>query len=329
MGIINISMKRGIYLLVISLIFVLIIISFASANIFDWFKKITGQATSQPTNVSITLTGVNPVVVRVWNETLTGALVTPSPAAALVLYFNVTVTDVDGINDINTTSVAGNATANVTGETMRVVPGNCTVNSGESTTNSSNFTCNVTMWHWDANTTWNITISATDLGNKTFINSTNRTFDYSSLSAIVIDPTMITFPALSPGDINKTSLLNTTINNTGNYIIIANNVSVNATNLRGMTDITQFFNVGNFSVSWNSTTTGMGGACNNATTGTGTRLDNNVSTGIAGANLTKGNLSKADGTAQEILYYCAVTVPSLPSQIYATNTSGAWVVRVV
>ena len=48
-------MKRGVLIVAFFIFLVLIASSFASAGFSDWIKRITGQATSQPTNVSVVI----------------------------------------------------------------------------------------------------------------------------------------------------------------------------------------------------------------------------------------------------------------------------------
>ena len=55
----------------VSIVVGIFLVSFASAGVLDWFKKtITGRAPTQTTNVSVTVTGTNPVWIVVHNQTL-------------------------------------------------------------------------------------------------------------------------------------------------------------------------------------------------------------------------------------------------------------------
>src|SRR3989344_2814287 len=78
----------------------------ASAGLLDWFGKITGKATQQSTNVSITISGTTAVTIEVFNSTLTGASVIPNSDTTKAITFTIRVNDADGYLDINTTSVS-------------------------------------------------------------------------------------------------------------------------------------------------------------------------------------------------------------------------------
>jgi len=313
-------------LIFIFLVSIVLLAVLVSASIFDWLKnpRITGKATDQPTNVSVAITGLNPVIIYVWNNTLTGATVTPNENATKTIMFNVTISDIDGVNDINASSVT--ATFNRTSEPNRTTATACAA-AGTPNTTSQNYTCSIDMWYFDQNGTWTINVTANDLGNKTYYNDTTKGFRYGDLISVVISPTLVTWPALSGGDKNKTSIQNTTVNNTGNILILEGNVKVNGVDLQGQTTTTTFFSVTNFTASWNET--GPEGSCNNASGGSGVRLLNATDRVITGVNLTRGNNTFLNGTGQEIIYYCIPLVPQLSSQTYATNSSGAWTVKVV
>ena len=77
----------------------------------------------------------------------------------------------------------------------------------------------------------------------------------------------------------------------------------------------------NFTVSINST---VADTCDD-----GNSLLNGTAQQISVANVTAGNYSLDDGTAEEILYYCINVVPlNLPSQEYSTSLDGskAWII---
>jgi hypothetical protein len=167
------------------------------------------------------------------------------------------------------------------------------------------------------------------LGNRTFISNASKTFTYGFLKAIIINPNLTTWPALTPGDTKKTSKQNTTINNTGNVLINPDWIKINAIDLEGMTTPDKYLNVSNFTVSWNANSD-MGMCTNITAAGNGTLLVNATDVGIVGANLSRGNVSAANATSlgQETLYFCMPQVPMISSQTYATNTSGAWTIKV-
>ncbi|MBD3252739.1 hypothetical protein GF386_03350 [Candidatus Pacearchaeota archaeon] len=307
--------KREVYTVI--LIMVLLVVPMVSAGFFDWVKKtITGKASSQPTDVSVTVSGVNPVTIQVWNSTLTGTYVQPTEESAKKITFNVTVNDPDGRNDINDSSVKANFSF---GSDSRYNSTACVEISGEYNNTSQNYSCTVSMWYWDTNDTWTINVTANDLGNKSYVSDASTSFDYGLLTAIKMSPSTVYWSSVTPGDSNQTASNSTVINNTGNHIIQAGNVEINSTNLHGSSS---FIDVGNITVD-----TDTGGSppaeCD------GTALQNKTYTGISNANLTIGNLSQGGGTAQEQLYYCLQVPSTVPSGDYNTSQEGSWTVRVV
>ena len=314
-------------------IFIIFISFSASAGFFDWIKNptITGHSISQPTNISITVTGINPVRIKVWNNSLVGTGgdgIDPIENGTSLVLVNVTVWDPDGASDINTTSV--NITIkSVTGES-RYNSSYCIERTGESNNTAKNFTCEVEMWYFDADGTWNITITATDKGNGTNVTINNESFSYKQLKALVIAPNSLTWPSVSPGNTNKTSDNDPTIiNNTGNYNATGR-INITGVNLYGTSTVTEFINVANFSI---GVTTGgaacSGDACTECAGNAvnGTILLNGTQKNIKGTILNKGNLSLSQ--ANETIFYCIIDVPSsVSSQIYDTTTTGSWTIQI-
>ena len=293
-----------------------------SAGLFDWFGKITGKATSQGTNVSITISGTNAVTIEVFNSTLTGATVTPTEDTTVAITFVARVTDADGYLDINTTSVKANFTSS--GEPVRL--NNSCIDLSQNTTTAKNFSCTVSMWYFDKIAAWTITAAAVDLGNLTYVQNNTMVFNYAQLQALQMSPNSLTWASVSQSQTNKTSTNDPSlINNTGNYNFT--NLSVTGRDLYNSPG-TSYLGVGNFSVGNN---TGSNAECdtspavNNATV-----LSNATLIQIKQTILSRGNHWVNDGsTGQEQLYYCLLSVPSnLPSGSYATTNSpsSAWTI---
>ena len=323
-------MEKRVYIIVFSIFLLLIISSFASASIIDWLKKtITGKATSIPYNVSVPLVGANTIKFIVFNQTLTGAAVTPVENNSVNILFNVTVIDQDGNADINDSSIVAMLYTTATaGEAVRQNATACK-SIGVNNATSENFTCGINMWYYDANVSWTINMTGNDAGNKTYINDNTKNITYATLGSFILDNRLVTFSA-APGDINKTSLQNSTLNNSGNLYIEPGNIKINAIDLRGIMVTTQFLNASNFTASWNGTGGALNGVCNNGTGGVGSKLLNVTDIPIAGANLTKGNFTiPGEGVAHETIYYCIPQVPALASQIYISNSTGAWTMKIV
>lgn len=278
--------------------------SFASAESFtDFIKRVTGQASSQPQNVSISVAGVNPVVVEV--PTLSA---NPTENTFTTVSFTANVSDPNGVNDIIDSSVSPQISDGTTTRT-----GSCSWSQDISST-KANYSCSVIMWYFDpAGPSWNTRVQATDLGNGTLVNGT-AIFTYGELMAMTISPSLLLWATVIPGSTNQMSTNDpTVISNTGNYNGL---VSVRAINLLGETINTEMIVAGNFTSGPTS-----GSECS------ATVLSNATKISIAGSNSNPGNLSQGGGVGQEQIYYCIPSVPSVSSQIYSTTQGGSWFVE--
>lgn len=295
-------------LIVFSLLISIMFFSLVSASWFGWIKEtITGKATSGTSNVSVTVVGADMVSIVVHNITLTGSVVQPVEEQSIDIYFNVTVYDVNGANDINVSSVKSYFLK--TNEPVRSNT-SCPENSGQGTTNSKNFTCKISMWYFDAQGGWTINVSASDLGNRSTNSTARYNFSFQQLQAIKIAPNEVFWNSVVAGSTNRTAGNSTRINNTGNYNLTSK-IQVNATNLYSGTN---FLDVGNVSIGIDS-----GSECN------GTFMINGANTPISNLILEKGNLSA--GLANKTIYYCLANVPSsLPTGTYDTTTEGSWTI---
>ncbi len=308
--------KKEIFILAFLLLFIFAVIILMQTTKFK--ETITGYASStQQTNVSIAVSGANPITIFVWNSSFSGGI-DPIEETTRAVQFNVTIWDPDGVSDINTTSVSVNITRG--GVLTSRYNSSCKTISGESNATAQNFSCTVTMWYWDSIGGWNINVSATDLGNLSFINNASANFSYNQLQSIKIDPKSLTWLAVSLGATNQTSNNDpTTINNTGNYNA-STKLAINAINLHGQTTTSEFINVKNFSVFY---ATGVGPPpveCN------GTLLTNGTDVAFTWSVLEAGNLSASQ--AQEQVYYCINKIPStISSQTYSTLNGGSWTVK--
>jgi len=306
--------KRGTYVIIILgvILSVLLIIPLISAGFSDWFKAIiTGKAQSQTTNISISVAGANAAQI-IFVESIDNTAANESGIRPIT--FNITMSDPDGVLDLNDTSV--NASFSMVGYTTRF-NSTCTWIMDVSTT-AANYTCEIEMYYWDANGDWTINVSGTDLGNTTFVYNDTTNFQYNELKAMVIHPPNLTWPGVSIGAQNQTSDNDpTTINNTGNY---NGEVKVTAINLRGETNSTEFIPAANFSIG--TTTGGTNPECNV------TLLVNNSAQTITDSNASRGNLSLGGEVGQERLYYCITEVPSsgISSQTYSTTSAGSWTI---
>ena len=314
--------------LFIFFVFIILMVSFASAGFFeDLYNSLTGKVTE--TNISITVSGVNPVTIEVHNETI----ITPQPNDDTILdiEFWVTVSDADGVADINDSSVNASFEFISAGEATR--SNSSCVLDGDIPPNSANFTCTITTWYFDSLGFWNITVFANDLGNKTPQVNNSQSFKLNILTAFKISPEALTWDPVSPGDTNQTSIDDPTlINNTGNYNVTSTNLKINATNLVGATIPTDFIFTANFSLNIENSTGTNNETCAGSTM---TIPVNNTETTLVNAILPKGNHSpnyQNATSAQEQIYYCIVEVPSIiSSQTYTTEIAtgyGPWAIIV-
>lgn len=315
---------KAIYLLTF-FVFIIMMGSFVSAGFFeDLYNTLTGKVTE--TNISITVSGVNPVTIEVHNETIINPL--PNDDTILDIEFWVTVSDVDGVADINDSSVNASFEFISAGEATRS-NSSCIQEGADIDGNSANFTCTITTWYFDSQGYWNITVFANDLGNKTAQVNNSQSFQLDQLTAFKISPEALIWAAVSPGDTNQTSTNDPTlINNTGNNNITVGNLKINATNLLGASVPADFIPVANFSLDIDT------GASNETCIG-GTTPVNNTEIALANAILPKGNHSpnfQNATSAQEQIYYCITEVPvSIQSQTYTTEIAtgyGPWAITI-
>lgn len=293
---------------------IIFLVNFASADFFDWFGKITGQATQQNTNASVTLNGTNGVTIAVHNF----SAASPTENTFTSTTFYVQVTDSDGVSDINDTSINATYSFSSTGESPRSNATCFLVSDLNATT--ANYSCTVGMWYYDSVGVWNITTCAKDIGNMTYVCNKGASFTYNQLQALTIAPNSLTWATLSIGATNQTSNNDPTIiNNTGNYNF--SNISVGGRNLHGETTTNNYIDVANFTVG-NSTGSSIECGFNS------TRLTNGTNLNVKLTILTRGNNSVNNfQTGQEELHYCIMSVPQVTSQTYSTTyAGGSWLV---
>lgn len=305
--------KKDLYLTVFSVVVVLMLGSFVSADFFDW---ITGKASNQPTNVSVTITGSNPVVVEfVLNNTI--GVASPTEANVTNLNFEVHVSDADGVDDINDTSVTFNFSK--AGEPLRFNSSVCT-HVGDIDATTANYTCSTDMFFFDDAGTWSIGVGANDVGNGTAQYNNTQTFVYSQLKALVVSPPSLTWATLSSGSLNQSSNNDpTVINNTGNF---NGTINVTGVNLLGETTPSNYIDVANFTV---GLATGSDIECDTDDSD-GASLVNGTAAVILNSVSNRGNLSAGSGAGQENFYYCIPQVPTVPSQTYSTDAGGSWTI---
>jgi hypothetical protein len=304
------KIKRGIYILCFSLVFIFVL-SMVSAGVFkDW---ITGKAQTQNAVLNITVTGGRaPIIMGVYNNTMTdiSSGTTEGPSLTYVtIVFN--ASDADGVGNIN------NATAKInfskTGEATRQNT-SCLPVTGQTSPLSMNFTCNITMWWFDGPGIWDISAYITDLSSNTAYNNTVKNFTIGATNGLLANQTTINWSAINPGATAQEAQQIMGLNNTGNQ---QKSVYVNSSDLRGDTNAAYALGANNFSVK-------------NAAGCGGTAMVNRTDTNVTSVQLPRGNYTWNNGTAMANLYFCLESSnANLISQSYSTGPagSGAWIIK--
>ncbi len=306
-------MRKEVYVLFMIVIVGIIITTFVSAGIFDFFKspKITGKATSGTASLNITIGNTAPTV------TIVNAISSQNPteSSTKAITFNYTANDVDGSSNINLSSAK--AYFQFSGETTR--SNTSCINTSIGVGNNINFTCTISMQYFDKPAAW--TINATIKDNSgSYAENSSTTFTYNTLTSMVMSPTALTWTTITASTTNTGSNNDPIIiNNTGNDEVVDTNVT--AYDLRGETTLTEFIYAANFSVQ------NISQGCS------GTTMANATSKNITSALLQRGNNSLNYGnftSGQQNLYFCLTGLPSsLSQQSYSSSAYGSWNVAVI
>jgi parallel beta-helix repeat protein len=250
-----------------------------------------------------------PQIIYVYNSTEMTDISSGPNEGPLETYvqLNFTAYDAQGFGDLNDSSVQVNFS--LAGEESRLNTSCALLEDYD--TNYANYSCNVTMWWWDAPGTWTINASIEDNnGNNAFNDSTN--FLVGSTTGFLANSTQLNWPEINPGASNQEANESLLLNNTGNTQV---SVEINATDLIGENNPDYSIGANNFSV---HTAPGC----------EGTMMSNSTYVTVVGATISKGNYSLDDGTAQETIYFCLETSNvDLISQPYSTGIR-TWIIRV-
>ena len=238
--------------------------------------------------------------------------INPNEAGKRDVQFNLTITDTEGVGDINNNSV--NVSFSKTGEATRANT-SCSATNGEATATSQNFSCTVDMWYWDGDGTWDISVYGEDNSGTSATNSSTN-FVYNLLNSITISPSTIFWSSVSQGAANQ-------IPDTGNFTIITNtgnfngtgNMSINAINFYGPGEYT--IDAGNFTADIDS----GAGACD------GVVLQNATDVNLTNIVLERGNSSL--GINNATLYYCLDVPSTIASGSYGTAQGQGWTIKII
>ena len=305
-------MKKEIYLFILVMITVLLIGSFVSAGLFDWFEaKITGKPTSDTAALNITIGNTAPTVSFV----AVIPAVTPNEGGVNYTTFIVNATDTDGVDNLDDNSVE--ARFELTGEITRV--NTSCILLADIDANSANYSCTVGFYYFDKNdANWIVNVTVLDTNGARGINSSTNV-QFNLFPAMIMSPTTLAWAEFGVSETNKESTNPITINNTGNEIDL--NINVTGFDLQGEDTITQYIYAGNFSIE-NVTTTCVGTTPVNAT-----------STNVTSTILQRGNNSLNDNNAtsgQEQMFFCVTAVNSdLSAQSYSSAAYGAWTIQII
>ena len=290
------------------IVVLLLVLPFSSANFSEVWDKITGRVTSSPVTHNITVTaGSSPIVYDVVNETMTDVSSGPTEDSPTYVIINFSVSDSDGFGNINDSTAA--ISFNFSGTTRSNT--SCARYAGSG--NIANYTCNVTLWWFDAPGTWSINASISDTSNNYAENITD-TFYLGATDGFSSSPSELTWGSISPGEIGVEPSDNVLMNNTGNR---ERNIQINATDLLGEENPAQALWAANFSA---HTDTGCGG----------TTMVADTYTAVSGATLPIGNYTIDNTTGQEEIFICLEAANAiLDAQSYSTAARGTWTVKIV
>ena len=339
------KLKRGtiIFVVILILFIFLLMPKLIDAGFFlELWDSITGAPTSQTLGVAVQTNAI-PIIGNVTFDMATPVSATESGNTSLI--FSFVATDADGLSNIvNNSAVANISRGNgATAETTRYndtfvnpTDGGCNAVNNVGT-NGKNFSCRVNIVFYDGAGSWNVSVRINDSAGA-FAQNTTQTFSINELTAIVLNPSSISFPTVGLSDVNVSARANLTINNTGNDDISGREssgeyINFTAITLVGETSASTVIPTNNFSIGTNIDVGPTPSYCDFSRAQNTTRLINhtaalspynNFSAGINGSFI----LAQAANNF-ELLSICLLDVPDdLTAQNYSTSGSAAWTVLV-
>ena len=308
--------EKRVVMILFCVLISIFLLSSVSASLIDWIREtLTGKATTATLNLNITV-GV-PQIIHVWNYSSTNFITEYPGSSSLIINF--TIYNPSGFGNLNDSTARINLTR--TGEDTR--QNNSCIRTESWGTDYANYSCNITMFWYDGNGTWNIGAYIED-NNSNGVSNISEIQKVGPNPALTSSPAILTWSGLASGSKNQTSNNDpVTMNNTGN--VVMGNITINSTDLRGETNPELGLWADNFTVSYANGGTPPA-ECS------GTAMSDTVEetfTKVATANLTKGNFTINNGnTGQEQLYFCLREIGAeLTTQAYSTKNESAWVVK--
>jgi hypothetical protein len=298
-------MKREV---IISGIVLILLISIASAGIWDSVKKvITGNPVGpQSQNVSVTVAGTHLPTIDEPSAAIAAQI--PTENGITTVTFNVDVSDDDYVANIVDSSLLVQVSR---GAIIK------TATCGSSTNldlNTKRFSCTINMNYYDEAGTWDFYAEIRDQESNLATKSIISYFVYNLLPSFSapLTPSSLTWPSLTPGGLNINSSNDPTIvTNTGNY---RGNIKIQAYNLVGETNNLENIPATAFSVSGTSGSECTAGVALGPDSAPSVDTSIYANPGVSGSN-----------TAS--IYYCITSVPTVSSQVYSTTARGqSWTV---
>ncbi len=292
---------------------VVLLIPLLSAGFLDNFvAKITGDATTSTTTVTVILDNTAPTIDIIWNQSVTAP--NPTEAANTTIIFNFSATDADGTDDLN------DATAQAffirAGEGTRA---NATCQPRNTSGNTKNYSCRIFLTYYDITGEWVINTSIKDDA-AAHISNSSANITYGLLTAMVMSPTALTWPSLSISSTNTGSNNDPVrVNNTGNDVDL--DVNITGLDLQGNVTLTDYIGANNFTI-------------DNVTEGcSGSLVINNSGRNITRINLSRGDNSGNTGTissGQDELFFCLTSIPqTISAQNYSSAGFGVWTITIL
>lgn len=283
-----------------------------SASFFDIFKE-TGKASSGSQGVSVVVAGTNAPTIDQPSASIANQ--NPTESGITVVNFQVVVTDLDGVANIDDTSLIARVSRGATTRTATCI------NPTNIDADTRSYDCTINMQYFDEAGAWDFYAEIQDQENNLGTRTILGYFTYTLLMAmqVPLSPPTLNWPSLTPGATNVLSNNDpTVVTNTGNY---AGNIWVTAYNLEGETTPGEFILATSFSV--DSLTGGVPPSeCNVGVTA--------IALGPEATAVDTGVNANRGGSAN--VYYCITSVPFVPSQTYSTSIRGpafSWVVSYV
>jgi hypothetical protein len=219
------------------------------------------------------------------------------------------VEDMDGVSDIDETTLSIQYTYNAGGEATRTAGiGDCnSVDNG----NVRTYTCDVDMEFYDAAGVWTATVDVDDLSAQS--GQDTQAFNVNLLRSISLNPGIINIGVVNPGQTTKVPT-ETTITNIGNSDIPTDSkLQIISQNLIGATNPAEFISGSDFQVADESVD-----VC-----ASGQQLSSNVAVDIPGITLLRGASSTRN------IQYCVSVQSGLSSQDYSAVGGNAWELSIV